>query len=124
MPNRDLLRRWVFSITTHVHPCLCGYTSDTYAPMKRHRRKCKEWQDRPDPRGLTISRRLASKLENAEARNYLPCPACGGRPDHHTNDCPHSQGELARRDALAKNGIDPVLFSVFLRLLARRFESH
>jgi hypothetical protein len=89
--------------------------------MKRHRRKCGDWQRRPDPRSLTISRRRSSKLENAKARNYFPCPACGGRPDHHENDCPHSQGEAMRREAILKNGIDPKAFAVFLRELAKRY---
>jgi hypothetical protein len=124
MPNREMLRRWVPSVPSRVHPCLCGFTCDTYAPMKRHRRKCKEWQNRPDPRALSIARRRTSKIENAEARSYLPCPACGGRPDHHNDECPHSQGEALRREALVKNDLDPVLFSVFLRLLAKRYENH
>lgn len=126
MPNRVQLRRWVPSVPlpARIHPCLCGFTCDTYAPMKRHRRKCEAWLNRPDPRGLTISRRRASRVENALAQNYLPCPACGGRPDHHENECPHSQGEISRREALAKHGIDPVLFSVFLRVLQKRTGGH
>ncbi len=51
----------------------------------------------------------------------MPCPACGGRPDHHKDDCPHSQGEAVRREALLKNGINPDEFAVFLRLLARKY---
>lgn len=117
MPDPTTLRRWVFSMPPRVHPCLCGFTSATYAQMKRHRRKCLDWQHRPDPRALTIERRRASKLENAKVRNYLPCPACGGRPDHHEPDCPHSQGEAVRREAIVKNGINPRLFEIFLRLL-------
>ncbi len=89
--------------------------------MKRHRRKCFDWQHRPDPRGLTIARRRASKIENARARSYLPCPACGGRPDHHEDDCPHSQGEINRRELLIKNGIDPVFFGHFLKAMVKRF---
>jgi hypothetical protein len=104
-----------------VHPCLCGFTCATYAQMKRHRRKCATWHDRPNPRDLTIARRRASKLENAKARSYMPCPACGGRPDHHEPDCPHSQGEATRREALLKNGIDPAEFALFLRVLEARY---
>lgn len=87
--------------------------------MKRHRRKCFDWQHRPDPRGLTISRRRVSKRENAIARGSVPCPACGGWHEHHQHDCPHSQGEVVRRDALIKNGIDPEFFEAFLKQLAK-----
>ena len=120
MPNDETLRRWVFSMPPRAHPCLCGFTSATYAQMKRHRRKCQDWQSRPDPRGLTISRRRASKLENAKVRNYMPCPACGGRPDHHEPECPHSQGEAVRREALLKNDINPRVFELICREIEKR----
>jgi hypothetical protein len=120
MPNGTTLR-WAFSMPPRVHPCLCGFACSTYAQMKRHRRKCHDWQSRPDPRGLTIARRRESKLENAKVRNYLPCPACGGRPDHHEAECPHSQGEAIRREAIVKNGINPRVFDMILREIERRF---
>jgi len=121
MANGTTLRRWVSAMPPRLHPCLCGFTSATYAQMKRHRRKCLDWKSRPDPHGLALARRHASKLENAKTRAYQPCPACGGRPDHHEPECPHSQGEAVRREALIKNDINPKVFEVLLRAIARRY---
>jgi len=91
--------------------------------MKRHRRKCGPWQERPDPRGLTIARRRASKRENAIARGFTPCPVCDGRDDHHGAECPHSQGEALRREALMKTGIPFGFWDAFFKALKAHVES-
>jgi hypothetical protein len=39
----------------------------------------------------------------------------------HSEYCPNSALEKARRDSLVKHGIDPFFFEVFLRLLAKRY---
>jgi hypothetical protein len=115
----EQIRRWLFALPTRVHPCLCGFACPTYAEMKRHRRKCSDWKDRQDPRGLTISRRKASKTANVKARLFIPCPACGQRPDAHDDQCPHSQAEFLRREAIARNGIDPKFWAAFLKELGK-----
>lgn len=103
-----------------IHPCICGFTSETYSQMKHHREGCVLWQTRPDPMTLMINRRRKTRWERAD-RKFEPCPICQRRPDHHDPSCPNSQAEVVRREALRKNGIDPRIFEVFLKLLAKKY---
>jgi hypothetical protein len=114
------VRRWNFTLPRRIHPCICGAISKTYGEMRRHRNSCKEWQDRPDPRGQSILRRKASKQARPED---IPCPVCGGHRGRHEDACPHDLGEAARLEALLRNGLDPRFFKVFLRYLARCYET-
>ena len=102
-----------------IHPCVCGVVSKTHGGMRKHRTLCQAWQDRPNPRGLSIARRQQSKSK--ETRE-VPCPACGGLRQQHTGTCPHDPGEASRLETLLRNGVDPKFFRVFLRYLARCYE--
>ena len=90
--------------------------------MKHHREKCALWRARPNPLNLMIDRRRKSRRETSGFRGFEPCPHCHRRPDHHDSDCPNSQAEAVRRLALKRNGIDPRLFKVFLRVLAKKYK--
>lgn len=106
-----------------IHPCVCGFTCDKYSLMKHHREACAEWQNRPNPMRMMIERRRATT--NVERSPDAPkvelCEICHHRPDHHDSACPNSQAEKVRRQLIAKHGIDPIAFQVFLRLLAKRY---
>ncbi len=106
-----------------IHPCVCGFTCDKYSQMKHHREACPQWQGRTNPMGIMIERRRATKTDRpSPPPRIAPCPLCHHRPDHHDSACPNSQAEKVRRDLIAKHGIDPFAFEVFLRLLAKRYQ--
>jgi hypothetical protein len=108
-----------------VHPCVCGFTCESYSQMKRHRVKCVAWAARPDRYGLMTERRRQSHLDRFGLDPHPQaalCAHCGKRADHHDPACPDSYHEMVRRSALAKHGIDPRQFEVFLRVLAKRYE--
>ena len=107
-----------------VHPCICGHVSRTYLQMKKHRRVCTPWKNRSDPRKIANNRLRKTRQEDISGgRSFRPCVICGKRQDHHAPNCPHSQGEMVRREAVAKHGIDPVVFDRLLRVLAKRYEN-
>jgi hypothetical protein len=103
-----------------IHPCICGAVSKTYGGMRRHRELCEEWKNRPDPRGLSVARRQASKQTK---REEVPCPVCGGCRGRHEASCPHDSGEAHRLEAILRNGLDLRFFKAFLRCLARCYET-
>jgi len=105
-----------------VHPCVCGFVGETFSKMKHHREKCALWRARPNPLNLMIDRRRTSRRETTGPREFEPCPHCHRRPDHHDSDCPNSQAEAVRRAALKRNKINPQLFEVFLRVLAKKYK--
>lgn len=101
-----------------VYPCLCGAVCSTYAKMRHHRRKCVTWQSRPNARELAKERRSGHQKEAQKG----PCTVCGNRRDHHLEGCPHSLEEKARRVLLARYGISPEWFELFLEVLAKRYQ--
>jgi hypothetical protein len=106
-----------------IHPCLCGFTCDKYSQMKHHRESCADWQNRPNPLSMMIARRKKTRNERtSEGIKVERCQYCRKRLDHHDAACPDSQGEAVRRARLKKHDIDPMLFEVFLRCLARKYE--
>lgn len=44
-----------------LHRCLCGYLPLNYKGFRRHKLTCETWLNRPNPRGLSISRRAATR---------------------------------------------------------------
>jgi hypothetical protein len=110
--------------TTHpVHPCLCGFDCESYKQMKKHRRQCVQWQNRPNAVQIMIERRRKTrKGRPSEPASVEICSICHHRCDHHDAGCPNSQAEAVRRDSLKKHGIDPFLFEIFLRVLAKRYD--
>lgn len=106
-----------------VHPCICGYVCDKYSQMKHHRAQCEDWKNRPNPMNMMIDRRRQTRRDRSiDVRHFEPCAVCHRRPDHHDSACPNSQAEVVRRESLKKHGIDPILFEIFLRVLARKYE--
>lgn len=104
-----------------VHPCLCGFTCESYSQMKHHRSSCSSWRGRPNPRALAVERQRRShqRPERNEKVSSI-CPLCHRRSDHHDSSCVNSQAESARRENLRRHGIDPKLFALFLGALVRR----
>jgi hypothetical protein len=106
-----------------VYPCVCGFTCEMYPQMKAHRDGCLDWKARPDPVSLMVQRRRRTREERTEGiRDFEPCESCHRRPDHHHPACPNSQSEAVRREALVRHGIDPVIFGIFLRALAKEYK--
>lgn len=86
-----------------LHPCLCGYRSKNYSHFKRHQDGCAEWQNRPNPRGLSVYRRAKSRSNEVTPTEKAIV-----------------EDEYLRR-TLEGHGIHPRPFAVFLRLLALRY---
>ena len=103
-----------------VHPCLCGFRCDAYWLMRRHQASCDEWKNRPDPRSLSIWRRHKTGLHAVDPTTV--CEVCSRRQDRHAPGCVNGSEDATRLAALERNDIDPAVFSVFLRLLAKRYE--
>jgi len=101
-----------------VHPCLCGFTCDTYPKMRYHRRGCEVWQNRPDPKELARLRRATHRQPEAKGR----CEHCGRRARRHAEGCPDSLEEKTRRELLKRHGINPRLWAAFLEALRKRYE--
>lgn len=107
-----------------VHPCVCGFVCNTKATMKRHRRKCEPWQNRPNPKQMQARRRWKTRRAGLVQDGVEFCSECQRRSDHHVQDCVNSQDNVVRRMALAKHGINPAEFEVLLRLLAKRYDEN
>jgi len=101
-----------------IYPCICGFICDRESRMKTHRKSCISWKNRFDPIQIMIERR--SKTTGIPLKVYERCPFCE-RNVGHSEYCPNSIPEKARRDRLIKNGIDLFFFEIFLRLLAQRY---
>lgn len=56
-----------------LHPCLCGHESTSLTQMKRHRQKCKIWQER-DVNGIRRGRMKATSLEKYGVEDGSHCP--------------------------------------------------
>ena len=104
-----------------IHPCLCGFETDKYSKMKKHREACQQWQNRPNPMRLMIERRKTTKVERPEEVRVEPCLVCGNRQDHHESSCPNSQAEKVRRELVARHRIHPKDWEILLFHLAKRY---
>jgi hypothetical protein len=72
---------------------------------------------------MMIDRRRKSRWASSDLkRTFERCPLCYRRSDHHDLGCLNSQSETVRRGLIEKHGIDPLLFDVFLRVLAKKYE--
>ena len=109
--------RLIFSMSSRLFTCVCGYEPPSIKQQQKHRRACLEWRDRPDPRGL----RIARWRESRRSEGVLHCHVCGKQVDHHSPSCPLSFSETARREAVERAGLTPNDFYLFLVALRRRY---
>lgn len=110
--------RLTLAMSARLYTCVCGFVPPSIAQQKKHRKVCLEWRDRPDPRGLMIARRLEA-LRLPE--RVMHCHVCEKQVDHHAPSCPFSFSETARREAVARAGLTPNEFYLFLLALRKRY---
>lgn len=113
--------RLVQAMSGRLFICVCGFVPPSIAHQKKHRKVCPEWKDRPDPRGLRISRWHESWKRGSE--RTLHCEVCARPVDHHMPSCPYSFSETARREAVIRAGLSPNEFYLFLLALRKRYPS-
>jgi hypothetical protein len=94
-----------------LHQCLCGIVSSTYAQYRRHQQKCAEWRNRPNPRGLSIYRHDVTRQKETQARQ--------ARRDK-IPTVTELESDASFKRVLTSIDMPLRVFSVFLKLLARR----
>lgn len=110
--------RFGIALSARIYTCVCGFVPPTLTQQQKHRKRCWDWRNRADPRGLMIARGRAARLT---PETVLHCHVCHRIVDHHAPSCPYSFSEVTRREAVERAGIAPNQFYVFLVALRRRY---
>ena len=119
MQSRAPSTRLMGSMSARLFTCVCGFEPPSLAAQKKHRRRCGEWKDRPDPRGMMLARR-AETLMTPHA--VLHCHICSRSVSRHAPSCPYSFSELSRAEAVERAGLDPNLFYMVMVALRQKYK--
>ena len=64
--------------------------------------------------------RLRQSQQAPLIKEPVPCPSCKRMTDQHESWCVLDQAGAARRETLARHGIDPLAFETLLKVLTGR----
>lgn len=109
MPPR---KPWVES-STPIYICVCGFNPPTLSAQKRHRKKCVEWRDRADPRGMMIYR----MRQTIQATPVVRCEICKRRVGRHAHSCPQSLPNASRKETATRAGLTDDQYHLLLAAL-------
>jgi hypothetical protein len=105
-----------------LYPCICGFKPIDKARQVAHRAECKPWQSRSHPDLIRKYRKSTTlKMQAAGELRYPICKQCDRPLNAHASSCRKSRFNQAALEVLHKNDMDPFLFEMFLRALARKY---
>jgi len=105
-----------------LYPCICGFKPLKRAHQVQHRSECTPWKNRSHPDLIRQYRKKRTlQLQAAGELRFNTCKECHRPINKHASGCQRSRFHQAAIEVLKKNGMDPVFFVKFLRVLARKY---